>query len=87
MRFVFSDAPVSVPRASPFMRSILRIWSSMRAVLIRREPRCREEIERQPLIWNSYVVDTERRQLGQRMHIDWAIWDAGPASSLVSWLQ
>lgn len=43
MRFVFSDAPVAVPRASPFMRSILRIWSSMRAVLVRRESRCREE--------------------------------------------
>ncbi|KAI5058147.1 hypothetical protein GOP47_0026317 [Adiantum capillus-veneris] len=40
MQFIFTDTPLPVPGASTFMQSILRIWSSMRAVLIRREPRC-----------------------------------------------
>lgn len=87
MRFLFTDAPLTVSDTSPFMQSILRIWSSMRAVLIRREPRCREEIDRQPLIWNSYIVDAQERQLGVRTHVDWARWDAGPASSMHTWLQ
>ena len=44
----------------------------MRRALVRREPRILEEIERQPLIWNSHVTDSENRQLGERKHIDWA---------------
>ena len=29
----------------------------------------------------------ENRQLGERKHIDWAIWDFGPAASLRSWYE
>ncbi|MCO5587740.1 hypothetical protein L7F22_041692 [Adiantum nelumboides] len=52
MSFMFTDAPVRQDRVSPFVRSLLQIWNSMRKGLIRRTPRCKEEIERQPLIWN-----------------------------------
>ncbi|MCO5586639.1 hypothetical protein L7F22_040580 [Adiantum nelumboides] len=79
MRFMFTDAPVRRDRVSPFVRSLLQIWNSMKKGLIRRSPRCKEEIERQPLIWNSYVFSTvdahigvRQQQLGERTHIDWA---------------
>ncbi|MCO5591619.1 hypothetical protein L7F22_045608 [Adiantum nelumboides] len=92
MRFLFTDAPVRRDGVSHFMRSLLQIWNSMRKGLIRRSPRCREEIERQPLIWNSYVYSTmdshtgqRQQQLGERTHIDWAVWDAGPAVSYGTW--
>ncbi|MCO5614189.1 hypothetical protein L7F22_068470 [Adiantum nelumboides] len=80
MRFMFTDAPVRRDRVSPLVRSLLQIWHSMRKGLIRRSPRCKEEIERQPLIWNSYVFSTvdshigvRQQQLGERTHIDWAV--------------
>ncbi|MCO5560007.1 hypothetical protein L7F22_013612 [Adiantum nelumboides] len=92
MRFLFFDAPVRRDGVSPFMRSLLQIWKSMRKGLIRRSPRCKEEIERQPLIWNSYVYSTmdshigvRQQQLGERIHLDWAIWDAGLAASYGAW--
>ena len=43
------------------------------------------ELECQPLIWNPQILDSEGRQLGQRTHIDWASWDRGPASSMLTW--
>lgn len=55
--------------------------------MIRKEPQTWEEISRQPLIWNSLVQDRESHQLGERKHIDWAIWDSGPAVSLSSWTE
>lgn len=45
-----------------------------------------EEFERQPIIWNPRIRDAEGRQLGVRTHIDWASWDRGPATSLLTWL-
>ncbi|MCO5614289.1 hypothetical protein L7F22_068567 [Adiantum nelumboides] len=64
----------------------------MRKGLIRRSLRCREEIGRQPLVWNSYVSSTmdshigvRQQQLGERIHIDGAEWDAGPAVSYETW--
>lgn len=85
IRFIFSDAPLQLSHVSPFLRSIFRIWNSMREGLIRRPPSSLQEIERQPLIWNSYVLDGEGRQLGVRTHIDWAVWDSGPAASMLTW--
>ena len=85
VRYIFTTAPLSVSHLSPFIRSLLRTWISMRQGLIRRTPNCEEEIARQPLIWNSMVVDGEGRQLGQRTHIDWAAWDCDPAASMRSW--
>ncbi|MCO5558416.1 hypothetical protein L7F22_011997 [Adiantum nelumboides] len=38
--------------------AFIQIWNSMRKELIRRSPRGKEEIDRQPLIWNSYVYST-----------------------------
>ena len=57
----------------------------MRQGMHRRAPASLPELERQPLIWNPYVLDSEGRQLGQRTHIDWASWDRGPASSMLTW--
>ena len=64
VRYIFTTAPLSVSHLSPFMRSLLRTWFSLRQGLIRRTPTCEEEIDRQPLIWNSMVIDGEGRQLG-----------------------
>ena len=84
-RYIFSDAPLHTSHLSPFMRSILQIWTSMRQSLRRRPPASLAKIERQPLIWNSFVLDAEGRQLGQRTHIDWASWDRGPVASMHGW--
>ncbi|MCO5571416.1 hypothetical protein L7F22_025156 [Adiantum nelumboides] len=65
-RFMFTDAPVRRDGVSPFMRSLLQIWNSMRKGLIRRTPRCKEEIFRQPLIGNSYVYYTADSLTGVR---------------------
>lgn len=70
---------------SPFLRSIVRVGLSLRRGLIQRPPQLREELERQPLIWNNLVLDDQNRQLGQRLFIDWAVWDTGPASTLQLW--
>ncbi|MCO5547423.1 hypothetical protein L7F22_000872 [Adiantum nelumboides] len=40
-----------------------------------------------PLLWNDYVRDEHGRQLGERTHIDWARWAAGPASSFALWTE
>ncbi|MCO5580978.1 hypothetical protein L7F22_034853 [Adiantum nelumboides] len=68
------------------------IWNVLRKGLIRRSSRCKEEIEKQPLICNSYVyslVDSHtgvrQQQLGERTHIDWAVWDASPTASYGTW--
>ncbi|MCO5564155.1 hypothetical protein L7F22_017811 [Adiantum nelumboides] len=66
MRFLFTDAPVRWDGVSPFMRSLLQIWNSMRKGLIRRSPRCKEEIDKPPLIWNSYVYSTVDSHTGVR---------------------
>ncbi|MCO5594013.1 hypothetical protein L7F22_048032 [Adiantum nelumboides] len=90
MRFLFTDAPLRRDEVSTSVRSLLQIWNPMRKGLIRRSPRCKEEIERQPLIWNSYAYSTvdshigvRQQQLGVRTHIDWAVWDVGLATSYV----
>ena len=57
----------------------------MRQGMHRRPPASLLELKRQPLIWNPQVLDSEGRQLGQRTHIDWASWDRGPASSMLTW--
>ncbi|MCO5586123.1 hypothetical protein L7F22_040063 [Adiantum nelumboides] len=72
---------------SPYMYSIFRVWLTMRRGLIRQAPSCQEEIERQPLVWNDYVRDEHGRELGERTHIDWARWAAGPASSFAMWAE
>ncbi|MCO5558177.1 hypothetical protein L7F22_011755 [Adiantum nelumboides] len=92
IRFLFTDAPVRRDGVSLFMRSLLQIWNSMRKGLIRGSSRCKEEIERQPLFWNSYVYSimdshtgVRQQQLEERIHIDWAVWDARPAASYEAW--
>ncbi|MCO5556934.1 hypothetical protein L7F22_010489 [Adiantum nelumboides] len=69
------------------MYSIFRVWLNMRRGLIRHVLSCREEIERQPLVWNDYVRDEHGRQLGERTHIDWARWATGLASSFAMWAE
>lgn len=59
-RYIFSDSILQFT-VSPFMRSLLSIWSSMRRSLIQRPPQLIEEFERQPLIWNQRVRDSEGR--------------------------
>ena len=61
VRYIFtSEVRLCIDHLSPFMRSILRIWFTMRRGLIRQRPRCLEEFERQPLMWNEYVRDQEQ---------------------------
>ncbi|MCO5550975.1 hypothetical protein L7F22_006195 [Adiantum nelumboides] len=59
----------------------------MQQGMIRRTLACQEEIERQSLVWNAYVRDEQRRQLGERTHIDWACWATSPASSFRVWVE
>ena len=66
------------------MARLIAVWRSIASGLIRRSPQLLEEYERQPLIWNSLVLDIEGRRLGERTHIDWGFWDRGPAHLLVS---
>ena len=46
VRYIFSQAPLASIDRSPFMQALLRIWRSMRPLLIHRAPRCIKEIER-----------------------------------------
>ncbi|MCO5556264.1 hypothetical protein L7F22_009810 [Adiantum nelumboides] len=88
VRYIFNmQSRLCTQHLSPFMYSIFRVWLTMRKGLIRHVPSCREEIERQPLIWNDYVRDEHGRQLGERTHIDWARWASGPASSFAVWAE
>lgn len=64
IRYIFSDAPLHTNHLSPFMRFLLRIWTSMRQSLRKRPPASLPEVERQPLIWSPHIVDVEGRQLG-----------------------
>lgn len=47
-----------------FHAFLATVWVSMRRSLIRRTPLSREEIGRQPLIWNSLITDSQGQQLG-----------------------
>ena len=46
VHYIFSQAPLAIINRSPFMHALLRIWRSMRPLLIHRAPRCIKEIER-----------------------------------------
>lgn len=44
LSFLYSDAALSFSHVSPFVRSFLLMWSSMRSVLMREHPRCLKDI-------------------------------------------
>ncbi|MCO5590943.1 hypothetical protein L7F22_044919 [Adiantum nelumboides] len=88
VRYIFTtQSRLCTQHLSPFMYSIFRVWLTMWRGLIRHVPSCREEIERQPLIWNDHARDEHGRQLGERTHIDWARWASRPAFSFAVWAE
>ena len=48
-----SEVRLRTDHLSPFMKSIIKIWFTMRRGLIKK--RCLDEFERQPLTWNEYA--------------------------------
>lgn len=49
-----------------------------------RQPSTHEKVDMQPLVCNFHAHEVESHQLGERKHIDLAIWGSGVLSYLAS---